>query len=280
MVVGSQGPWGSTYIDDYFRAFLGDLIDGLDKLSEPQLDHIMSGWEKLKVFTAAACCVAEPWPRDSEFFFTQTEFTGRGSRMTLDIAPPPAGAPAVDWARCVASYNAANGLAAGNALAFNARFSRLQLSEEIVRRIHAPIVDQIVGHARGLLHRDPPVGFTHMLIVGGFARSSILFDALRTLGEAKGITVVLSSKPAIAVVCGAVRYGLNPAVITHRAPRFTLGIRVRSPFRTGDPVAERVDATESDEDKTPRILYVAMLVVSHSLLLRCQSQNARRMQHL
>ena len=47
-----QGPWGSTYIDDHFLYFLGDLIGGLGKLTEPQLDRIMTGWESIKVTCA------------------------------------------------------------------------------------------------------------------------------------------------------------------------------------------------------------------------------------
>ena len=160
-------------------------------------------------------------------------------------------AAALDWPRAVASYNEANGLGAGAALTYNTRFTRLTLSEEIMRRIHNPIVDQIVGHARELLNRDPPIVFTHMLIVGGFSRSSILFNALRALGEANGVAVVRTKDPAIAVVCGAVRYGLNPAVITDRTMKYTLGITTRDTFQAGDPVSERIDDAE---DGVPRIL--------------------------
>lgn len=166
--------------------------------------------------------------------------------MSLDVTPC---AGVVDWVRCTAAYNAGAGLAPAEALGYKARTMKLELSDAILQRIHAPIVDEIVGHVRGLLHRVPSLGFTHMLIVGGFARSTIVYQALKALGDANGVAVVLSSKPAVAVVCGAVRYGLNPNVITHRTPRYTLGVTTYSHFAPGDPIAERV----AGEDGVPRM---------------------------
>lgn len=74
--------------------------------------------------------------------------------------------------------------------------------------------------------RDP---LDILLVVGGFAESQYLRQAIVTKVKIK--TIVLAQEPRLAVLKGALKMGLKPNVIIERRARYTYGFCVAEPFK-------------------------------------------------
>ena len=80
---------------------------------------------------------------------------------------------------------------------------------------------------------EPDIGkISHLFLVGGFAESSLLQEEIR-IAFSERLTVVIPQGLAVAVLKGAVIYGLDPGVITTRRAKLTYGIGVIVPFKQG-----------------------------------------------
>ena len=80
---------------------------------------------------------------------------------------------------------------------------------------------------------EPDIGkISHLFLVGGFAESSLLQEEIR-IAFSERLTVVIPQGLAVAVLKGAVIYGLDPGVITTRRAKLTYGIGVIVPFQQG-----------------------------------------------
>ncbi|UCM88813.1 Hsp70 family protein [Streptomyces marincola] len=105
-----------------------------------------------------------------------------------------------------------------------------------------PIID-VIERQRALDRRDDPaeVGEVaeQMVVVGGFARSPYLRDALaHRFGDTA--RVVLPEDPAVAVLAGAVHFAYDPSVIWGRRSKYTYGFGCARPFEEGvDPQEKR-----------------------------------------
>ncbi|MFW6693191.1 Hsp70 family protein [Streptomyces sp. MAR4 CNX-425] len=112
-----------------------------------------------------------------------------------------------------------------------------------VTRLFDSVVDEILAviERQRALNRaeDPSPGREQMLLVGGFARSPYLRDAVAyRFGEEARI--ILPEDPAVAVLGGAVHFAYDPSVIWGRRSRYTYGFGVARPFREGiDPESKR-----------------------------------------
>ena len=80
---------------------------------------------------------------------------------------------------------------------------------------------------------EPDIGrISHLFLVGGFAESSLLQEEIRS-AFSESLMVVIPQGLGVAVLKGAVMYGLDPAVITTRRAKLTYGIGVIVPFKQG-----------------------------------------------
>ena len=80
---------------------------------------------------------------------------------------------------------------------------------------------------------EPDIGrISHLFLVGGFAESSLLQEEIRS-AFSDSLMVVIPQGLGVAVLKGAVMYGLDPAVITTRRAKLTYGIGVIVPFKQG-----------------------------------------------
>jgi activator of 2-hydroxyglutaryl-CoA dehydratase len=76
-------------------------------------------------------------------------------------------------------------------------------------------------------HNPRPLG--HLFLVGGFAESAIVQEAVRQEFGSR-IDVIIPQGAGVAVLRGAVLYGLDPSIVHVRRARKTYGIGVIKPF--------------------------------------------------
>ena len=99
---------------------------------------------------------------------------------------------------------------------------RIFFSAPLVRNFILSQAKQIIDHLRYLIKIQEINVLYH---VGGFAECKVLQDTVKTFCENELITYVRPPNPTKAIVDGAVRYGLNPKIITQRVSLFTYGMK-------------------------------------------------------
>jgi len=93
--------------------------------------------------------------------------------------------------------------------------------------------------------------FDYIFLVGGFARNTILQKRIQAEFENDNTKVIIPDFPNMAVVEGAVHFGLNPNIITSRFSSYTYGIRGKKVFdETKDPanLLEDIDGVKRCKD--------------------------------
>ncbi|WP_018349953.1 Hsp70 family protein [Longispora albida] len=118
-----------------------------------------------------------------------------------------------------------------------------QLFELAVGPILSLVDDQLSKIGQGSVDR--------ILLVGGFAQSEYLRTRLAD-HVGKRAKVLVPSRPASAVLIGAVHYALQPEAILGRRSRYTYGFSVALDFEQGDPPGSKVVDTNGREKCTER----------------------------
>lgn len=98
----------------------------------------------------------------------------------------------------------------------------LCLSQNVMKMLFKPVMSSIKEHLKTLQERPQLVCVQTMLLVGGFANSSLLREELMNEFSHK-YRVLIPCDAAIAVVQGAVLFGKNPDKITERVVSTTYG---------------------------------------------------------
>jgi hypothetical protein len=100
-----------------------------------------------------------------------------------------------------------------------------------------PIVDQVLALIDGQLKRIPDVSSEKikLFLVGGFGQSKYLEKRIREEFDDTNRVKMLfvPSDGGLSITRGAVLYGLNPDLITHRVCRRSYGVRCNRSFREG-----------------------------------------------
>lgn len=100
-----------------------------------------------------------------------------------------------------------------------------------------PMVELVSEHLAAIGQGPVP----YLLLVGGFAESRYLQARFRAAFAGRVAGVLIAPQPAVAVMFGAVKSGLRPAIIS-RVSRFTYGINVSMPFEhSTDPIEKQFE---------------------------------------
>ncbi|CAG0894447.1 unnamed protein product [Darwinula stevensoni] len=116
----------------------------------------------------------------------------------------------------------------------------LRLEPEVTASLFRPTLDQLAQYIRKVLD-EPMVGpVNYLFLVGGFAESP--FVRQRVLADfSYRCPVIIPQSASVAVLRGAVLYGLDPEVVKMRRARVTYGVGVLHPFdRNKHPSEKRV----------------------------------------
>ena len=114
----------------------------------------------------------------------------------------------------------------------------LRLSPPAMHRLFAPILARIVEHVKEMLDKPDLPGIGFLFLVGGFAESSLLQSEIRAkFGDR--LRVIIPQDPGLAILKGAVMFGLDPTVIRVRRSALTYGVGVLNAFEEGKHPPEK-----------------------------------------
>ena len=199
----SGGPWGSTYVDEQFKALMNELLGGrLESMGPTVLLDLLESWEKVKVREGRSLLRAVGVLLAAASSRWRTQVANHEENYFMIRLPETAILRAgINFESAVDKYNRDNGLVGDGALKFRAKAWRLTLTRAVIERLHMPIIEPIVRHLREELNRtNAERKYTHILVVGGFSRSKLLFNKITELGLELGIPVMRPARPAVAVV--------------------------------------------------------------------------------
>ncbi|ORZ03706.1 hypothetical protein BCR43DRAFT_483818 [Syncephalastrum racemosum] len=106
--------------------------------------------------------------------------------------------------------------------------------EELSKKVFDPVIQEILG----LIYKQKQqtTNLKAIFLVGGFGASQYLHLRISEEFKKHGIQVVIPHRPELAVVRGAVYFGMNPRKVTTRVPRYWYGIDITNTFEEGiDP---------------------------------------------
>ena len=99
----------------------------------------------------------------------------------------------------------------------------LCLGPDSMKQLFQPVVSGIVTHMENVLNRPELNSISCLFMVGGFAKSVILRQAIATAFSSRCKILIPATDPAIAVVQGATMFGQKPTTITSRVMATTYG---------------------------------------------------------
>ncbi|XP_078341045.1 heat shock 70 kDa protein 12A-like isoform X2 [Crassostrea virginica] len=107
---------------------------------------------------------------------------------------------------------------------------KLRLAPKDAEGFFAETVTEITRHLKSLLLQKSGKGIATIILVGGFAESPMLTQAVKSAFPE--IRVIIPHEAAWSVLRGAVIFGHDPGLIKERRSKYTYGLRV---FDTFDP---------------------------------------------
>ena len=105
----------------------------------------------------------------------------------------------------------------------------LCLGPKAMRSLFDPVVDGIIRHMRDLLSKPALRNVSCVFMVGGFAESVILQEAVKTAFRSR-YRVLVPNYAGIAVVQGATMFGQKPTIVTSRVMATTYGFEINNKF--------------------------------------------------
>jgi hypothetical protein len=101
----------------------------------------------------------------------------------------------------------------------------LRFPTHTFKKLFQPSLDHITDHIKHLLANDACISVKHLFLVGGYAESPVLVNAIKA-SVGNRVKVVCPPRPGSAVMIGAVQYGLNPECISSRVAVRTIGVEM------------------------------------------------------
>ena len=108
----------------------------------------------------------------------------------------------------------------------------LVIQSDVIYSLFLPVITHIIAAIDQVLKKPECQYIEKILLVGGFAASNYLYDEVkRTFSPSKIVEV--SSTPSLAVLKGAVLYGLHQDMIKSRVMSQSIGIETWDDFESG-----------------------------------------------
>ncbi|KAL1924594.1 uncharacterized protein VTP21DRAFT_4248 [Calcarisporiella thermophila] len=107
-------------------------------------------------------------------------------------------------------------------------------AEELRNEVYEPVVQQVLGLIEQQLQAAGKL--EAIFLVGGFGQSNYLYNRVHQIFATRVSLIGVPPRGALAVVRGAVYFGLNPRMVTQRISRRSYGVETRMLFEPGlDP---------------------------------------------
>jgi len=203
----SGGPWGGTTVDNHYIAWLTKMFGkkAMKKLKAEAMDDY---FEILRVFENKKRNLMADSNEDITFKLP----------LFLNNYNKDAGEEGID--SVIARLD----------LKGKVKFlgDKIRVSAEITRCWFQESIDGTIRHLTGILSEPVMKDVTSILLVGGFAESKLMQDAVKN--AFKDRTVIIPEEAGLAVLKGAVLFGHRPQLVSSRCVTFTYGYGVARPF--------------------------------------------------
>ncbi|KAG2204055.1 hypothetical protein INT47_007049 [Mucor saturninus] len=128
-------------------------------------------------------------------------------------------------------------------------------ADELKEKVFEPVIKRVIALLEKQYNEVHDKNLSCIFLVGGFGSSNYLFQRVHEVFDSRVKQILCPPRAAMAVVRGAVYFGLNPRVITSRVSRRTYGINAGLPFDERlDPASSRVVRPDGSIRCTSRFL--------------------------
>ncbi|XP_048774819.2 heat shock 70 kDa protein 12A-like [Ostrea edulis] len=212
LIQSSGGDWGGTNVDDNIMEFFEDLL-GSKTMSTLRTDHQLDFLELKRNIETAKLSISTQYKR----------------KMTIII-------PAVlrdlfkkhhDGMELTSVKSAK--LREGKTVDISLSSGKLKLDYEIACSFFESVINSICSHLKHIFQQCSEFRVDIMIMVGGFANSSILSRGV--LNEFPDKYVIVPEHAGWSVLKGAVIFGHDPQLIKERRSRYTYGVKCKQLFK-------------------------------------------------
>ena len=112
------------------------------------------------------------------------------------------------------------------------KLDRMVLSAKLSQSLFNEVIDNIIEHVKQLLGKPELEELNSLLLVGGFAESEMLQQAMQSnfADKERALKVFIPKDPELAIVKGAVLFGFQPRNVKERIAPYTYGVKSVRPF--------------------------------------------------
>ena len=231
------GGWGSTFIDRELIKVLRSIFGNPRCLEQGQMalfDFLTNVWEAAKVR------------------ISQENLDNPDYRLSINVMAitDELDDDDFDLGGAIKRYNARHPSQAP-ITKFGAR--NIRLPRDVINAIFHPALSKIEGHVKSLLRKLPDLNY--IVIVGGFGSSSVLQNAIRQAAAGSSTQVITVANTSLAIVMGAVRFGLDPHSVKERRAKITYGIEMSDVWTEGGrhPASRKVFDEKLKEYRVPKV---------------------------
>lgn len=207
---GTGGPSGATGVDREFEKLLKRIFDSefieRFKVKRP------AAWIDLMISFEAKKRTARPdnqSPLNISLPFSFIEYHKKHRKSTVENAIKKFKNPDIKWS--------SQGM--------------LRFSASVMQTLFEPVMNEIIGHIQNLLMKPTLKHVEHLFLVGGFAESPLLQSSIREALDGR-VRVIIPNDVGLAILKGAVLFGLDPTVVRVRRSAYTYGVGVLNKFDT------------------------------------------------
>ncbi|XP_073467215.1 heat shock 70 kDa protein 12B isoform X2 [Aquarana catesbeiana] len=115
----------------------------------------------------------------------------------------------------------------------------LRMSSEAMNELFQPTIQQIVQHIGDLMNKPEVKGIKYLFLVGGFAESTMLQNAVQT-AFSEICRVIIPQDVGLTILKGAVLFGLDPTIVRVRRSPLTYGVGVLNKYVEGKHPKEKL----------------------------------------
>ncbi|BES99519.1 heat- shock protein [Nesidiocoris tenuis] len=206
------GPCGSIGVDEEF-VHLMSTVFGRDFMQRFRTERAAAYNELLLTFESRKRCATTYRTTSINIFppFAFIDFYRQVSRSEVEKAVKDFNCPELSWSN--------EGI--------------LKMQPSLMYKLFQPTIDKIIDHVESVLNsRRMDDVISYLFLVGGFAESQILQEAIRD--HFSGVVhIIIPQAVSLSVLKGGVLYGLNPSVVASRRVTHTYGLGVVKPFLNG-----------------------------------------------
>ncbi|XP_035208613.1 heat shock 70 kDa protein 12A-like isoform X3 [Stegodyphus dumicola] len=206
------GPYGSVGIDMEFEKLLVDIFGG-DFMEHFKLKNPAAFVELMALFEARKRN-ASPFkitPINMALPYSFVNSYKKIKNTTMDAALKKYGHKDIKWS--------SQGM--------------LRMEPSVMMNLFQPTLDAIRRHVAQVLDTcDSSGDISYLFLVGGFAESTILQKTIRDAFSDR-LKVIIPQGVSLAILKGAVLFGIDPTVVSSRRSRLTYGVGVLNRFING-----------------------------------------------